>query len=111
MRVKGGEFAAGPYLRWADGKLVANNHKNVSLASVPAGEWCRIEIQATTGAGKYNVRLTRANGTSAEINDIPCLASWNEASYLLFSGIGEAQAAFYIDNVNLLPTSLPAGGK
>jgi hypothetical protein len=107
MRVNGGEFAAGPYVRWQKGTLVANNTESRKLADLPAGEWCRIAITATTGAGNYRIILTRQDGTVKDFPDIPCKASWNEASYLLFSGLGTTDTAFYVDNLTLAPRDSP----
>ncbi|MCB1076227.1 MAG: right-handed parallel beta-helix repeat-containing protein [Verrucomicrobiae bacterium] len=107
MRVNGGEFAAGPYVRWQNGKLVATNAGSVKLADLPPGEWCRIAIRATTGAGHYGVTLTRADGTVTEFKEIPCKPEWNEASYLLFSAVGTSEAAFFIDNLRLTPMLAP----
>jgi hypothetical protein len=101
MRNKGGEFAAGPYLRWQKGTLVANNTTSQKLADVKPGEWLRIEISATTGAAKYNVTLTRPDGTKTKIDAIPCKPTWDSAHYLLFSALGTTKTAFFIDNVKL----------
>ncbi|RFC46502.1 MAG: Right handed beta helix region/Right handed beta helix region [Verrucomicrobia bacterium] len=103
MRDKGGEFAAGPFVRWINGNLVANNTNSVALASVKPGEWVRIAIVATTGAGEYAVTVTREDGTTKEFPSIPCKASWKVANYLLFSGQGTEKAAFFIDNLTLAP--------
>jgi hypothetical protein len=103
MRTKGGEFAAGPYLRWENGKLVANHSASLPLADLAAGEWLRIEIAATTGAGRYAVTVTRADGGKVEFKDLPCKPTWHEASELLFSGIGTKDSAFFIDNLSLVP--------
>jgi len=97
----GGEFAAGPYLRWQNGTLVANNTNSQNLVEVKPGEWLRIEITATTSSGKYDVTLTNENGARTEFKALPCKATWTNASYLLFSGLGTTNAAFFIDNVKL----------
>ncbi|MCP5558401.1 MAG: right-handed parallel beta-helix repeat-containing protein [Verrucomicrobiaceae bacterium] len=101
MRVKGGEFAAGPYVRYQKGKLVANNSKTIPLADIKPGEWCRVAITATTGAGKYDLVLTREDGSKKEFKDLPCKPEWNAASYLLFSSLANKKAAYFIDNVKL----------
>ena len=101
MRNKGGEFAAGPYLRWQKGTLVANNTTSQKLADLKPGEWLRIEISATTGAAKYDVTLTRPDGTKTKIDAIPCKPTWDSAHYLLFSALGTTKTAFFIDNVKL----------
>ena len=101
MRNKGGEFAAGPYLRWQKGTLVANNNASQKLAGLKPGEWLRIDLTATTGAAKYDVTLTRQDGTKTEIKAIPCKPTWDTATYLLFSALGTTKTAFFIDNVKL----------
>ncbi len=101
MRAKNGEFAAGPYVRWQKGKLVANNGKSVALAEVAVGEWVRVGVTATTKAGKWSVVLTRQDGTQAEFKDLPCKATWDSAHYLLFSGLGTTKTAYFIDNLRL----------
>jgi hypothetical protein len=105
MRVKGGEFAAGPYIRYQGGKLVANNAASVPLGDVKPGEWCRVSITATTGSGNYDLVLTRQDGSKKEFNDIPCKPSWTAASYLLFSALADKQTAFFIDNLKLEQTA------
>ena len=102
MRVKGGDFAAGPYVRCVKGKLQANNEKSLPLGEVKPGEWIRLAITATTGAGKYDVTLTRQDGTKQDFKDVPCKPTWNAASYLLFSSLANAKTAYFIDNVSLL---------
>ena len=101
----GGEFAAGPYLRWQKGVLVANNSASRKLAELPPGEWLRVEITATTGAGSYDVTVTRADGTRSEFQDLPCKPSWARAGYVLFSALGTTQTAFYLDNLQLDPVA------
>lgn len=102
MRIKGGEFAAGPYIRWSKGQLVAGTDGKIKLGAIPAGEWFRVTVNATTSAGKYSVTVTRQDGTSKEFKDIPCKPSWNAASYLLFSATSNTKAAFYLDNLSLV---------
>jgi len=109
MRVKGGEFAAGPYVRCVKGRLEANNSASVKLGEVAPGEWIRLGITATTGSGSYGVTLTRRDGTTKEFKSIPCKPSWNAASYLLFSSLANAKTAYFIDNVSLVQASAPGG--
>lgn len=101
IRNKAGAFAAGPYLRWQKGTLVANNTASQKIAEIPSGEWLRIEIMAKTGAGQYDVAITRADGSKSESKGIPCKPNWDNAHYLLFSGLGTTKTAFFIDNVML----------
>jgi hypothetical protein len=68
----GGEFAAGPYLRWQKGTLVANNPSSVKLADLKPGTWVRVQITATTGVAKYNLTLTQQDGTVTQFPDLPC---------------------------------------
>lgn len=102
MRVKGGEFAAGPYVRWQNGKLIANNSASLPLAEIPAGEWIRLTIRATTGSGSYYVTVQKEDGTVSEFPKVSCKESWNAANYFLFSGLGTTKTAFFIDNVRLV---------
>ena len=101
MRVKGGAFAAGPYVRCAKGQLVANNSKSIPLGEVKPSEWVRIALTATTGASKYDITITREDGTTKEFKDIPCLPTWNAANYMLFASLGTTKTAYFIDNVSL----------
>lgn len=101
MRNKEGQFAAGPYIRWQKGKLVANNGKTIPLADIPPNEWFRVEITATTGSGTYALTLTRQDGTKTEHKSLPCQPTWTSAHYLLFSALGTTKTAFFVDNVKL----------
>ena len=101
MRVKGGKFADGPYVRCVKGKLVANNTASIPLADLKPGEWCRISVTAKTGSGKYSVSLTREDGAKSDFKDIPCQPTWNAASYLLFTCLADLKTAYFIDNVSL----------
>jgi len=102
MRGRNGKFAAGPYVRWQNGKLVANNAASLALADVEAGEWCRVVLTAQTGAGKYDLQVTLQNGDTKSFKDVPCKPEWVSGSYLLFSAIGDREAAFFIDNLSLI---------
>ncbi len=97
----GGEFAAGPLVAWKNGKLFAGNGSGRPLADIPAGEWFRIELTATTGSGKWSVKLTRQDGTTTDHPDLPSKPTWDNAGYLLFSSTGNSEASFYIDNFAL----------
>lgn len=101
MRAKGGNFADGPYVRWQKGKLVANNTNSIALADIPAGEWFRISLNATTRSGKWAVELTRQDGTKQSFPDLVCLPSWDNGGYLLWSALGTTKTAFFIDNLSL----------
>ena len=101
MRADSGEFAAGPYVRWQKGQLVANNAKSLPLGEVKPGEWIRISITAPPGTGKYDVTVTRADGSSKDFKGIPCKPEWDSASYLLFSALGTTKTAYFIDNLKL----------
>ena len=95
-------FGAGPYLAWREGKFTAGVSGSTVLGDLPAGEWIRIEILAKTGSGKWSVNLTRADGKKQHIANIPCKTEWADAGYLLWSGIGNKKAAFYLDNLSLI---------
>lgn len=97
----GGEFAAGPILHWIDGKVFAGNRDRKELVSIPAGEWFRVSIEATPGTGRWGVTITRQNGTSKQFAGLSCKPEWNRCHYLLWSGTGKTNAAFFIDNLRL----------
>jgi len=101
MRAKGGEFADGPYVRWQKGRLVANNSPSVALADIPAGEWFRVQLTATTESGKWAVELTRQDGAKQRFPDLLCQPSWDNGGYLLWSALGTTKTAFFIDNLSL----------
>lgn len=96
------EFGAGPYVRWQEGKLTAGVSGSIPLADVAAGEWIRLEILATTGRGTWTIHLFRADGTEETFTEIPCKPEWTDAGYLLWSGIGQEKAAFFLDNLSLI---------
>ena len=97
----GGEFGAGPYLSWKKGKLSATTGGSVALGELPAGEWARISITAVPGAGKWDVVITRQDGTSREFKDIACKPSWNQCRYVLWSALANESTAFFIDNLRM----------
>ena len=101
MRGKGGNFGDGPYLRWQKDQLAASTDGKVQLTTVPAGEWFRVSITATTGAGKWSLNITRQDGTQQSFPDLVCKPAWNTASYMLFSALGTTKTAFFIDNLKL----------
>ena len=43
----------------------------------------------------------RQDGSSKVCPKIGCKESWDDASYLLFSGLGTTKTAFFIDNLRL----------
>jgi hypothetical protein len=47
----------------------------------------------------------RQDGTSKVFPKIACKESWDDASYLLFSGLGTTKTAFFIDNLQLTTAS------
>ena len=104
VRGKSGEYAAGPMVTWRGGKLFAGIGTTPALAEIPPGEWFRVTITAKTGAGTYDVELVRQDGTRRDFKNLPCKPSWKDAGSLLFSGQGAKKAAFFIDNLRLVPT-------
>jgi hypothetical protein len=103
MRGKNGDFGNGPYLRWQKGQLAAGTDGKAKLATIPAGEWFRVSLTATTGAGKWSLEITRQDGTKQSFPELSCKTSWSSASYLLFSALGTIKTAFFIDNLVLNP--------
>lgn len=107
MRSSDGEFAAGPYVRWAGGRLVANNQNSIDLGPLATGEWVRIQISAIPGSGRYHVRLTREDGREQEFPDLPCKSTWEDAGQLIFSGTANADTAYFLDNLSLTREEIP----
>ena len=101
MRGKPGEYAAGPLISWKKDVLSANVKSPVNLAKVPAGDWCRVTVTATTGQGKYDVDVTLQDGSTKSFKDLPCSKTWSNGGYLLFSATANADVSFYIDNLVL----------
>jgi len=102
----GGENGVGPMVSWKKGILAATLGDKVKLAEIPPGEWFRVTIAATTGAGSFDVKLTRQDGTTKEFKSLPCKTSWYQAGYLLFSSLGTTKTAFFIDNLSLSRTKI-----
>lgn len=98
MRNKAGEFAVGPFVRWQDGRLLAQHDASQPLIDVAAGQWVRIEIEARTASKEYDVSVTQVDGQKREWKKLPCQSSWDGVSMLLFSGAGTKQAAIFVDN-------------
>ena len=97
----GGEYGAGPLVRWIGGQVNAGKDGATKLTTVPAGEWFRVEITATIGGGKFSVALTHQDGKREEFPDLPCKPSWDKAHYLLWSSLGTTKTAFFLDNLRL----------
>ena len=98
---KGGEYALGPLLTWNKGRLAAGKGAAVKLAEFAPGEWIRLLVTATPGAGSFQVTLTRGDGRKEEFPAIPCGAAWNMCHYVLWSGTSDNKAAFFLDNLRL----------
>lgn len=98
---RSGEYGAGPMISWKKGVLCAALGDKTKLADIPAGEWFRVAITATTGTGSFDLTLTRADGTTREFKAIPCKDSWDSAGHLLWSGLGTTRTAFFVDNLRL----------
>ncbi|MBL9179916.1 MAG: right-handed parallel beta-helix repeat-containing protein [Verrucomicrobiaceae bacterium] len=101
IRGKNSDFGNGPYLRWQNGKLSASTDGKTQLITIPAGEWFRVSISATTGGGTWSAEITRRDGRKQSFPDIICKPAWTSASYMLFSALGTTKTAFFIDNVKL----------
>ncbi|WP_395749820.1 right-handed parallel beta-helix repeat-containing protein [Prosthecobacter sp.] len=101
IRGKNSDFGNGPYLRWQKGQLSASTDGKVQLLKIPANEWFRVSLTATTTAGKWSLEITRQDGTTQSFPTLPCKPAWTSASYLLFSALGTTKTAFFIDNLQL----------
>jgi hypothetical protein len=101
FEIRESEFGAGPYVSWKKGKLTAARDKSIALADIPAGEWFRAELTATPGDGKWNLAITRQDGSKQEFEDLPCKPSWEKPKMVLWSAVSNQKTAFFIDNVEL----------
>jgi len=97
----GGEYGAGPLVRWNNGQVSGGKDGAIQLVPVPAGEWFRLELTATIGSGKFTVAIQRLDGTRQEFADLPCKPTWDKAHYLLWSSLGTTKTAFFLDNLRL----------
>ena len=94
-----GEYSAGPRISWQHGSLAAD--KSVKLCDLPPKEWIRVSITATLGTGRWNLSLTRQNGTVQNFEDLPCKMDWNRCFSLVWVATAETSAAFFIDNLEI----------
>ena len=111
MRVKGGEFGAGPYVKYQNGKLTPGLKGGPVPFDVPPNQWVRVSITATTETpatpttearpGNWTVSFTRQDGEQKSYLPFAAKPGWNAASYLLFSSLADKKAAYFIDNVKL----------
>ncbi|MBE2284945.1 MAG: right-handed parallel beta-helix repeat-containing protein [Prosthecobacter sp.] len=101
IRGKNGEFAAGPYVRWQNGKFVPGLDGKAVPFEVAPNQWLHIELNADTQKGTWTVNATRQDGEKKGWLTFAAKPGWNSASYMLFSALGTKKAAFFIDNVKL----------
>ena len=111
MRVKGGEFGAGPYVKYQNGKLTPGLKGGPVPFDVTPNQWVRVSITATTEIpatptieakqGAWTVSFTRQDGEQKSYLPFAAKPGWNAASYLLFSSLADKKAAYFIDNVKL----------
>jgi hypothetical protein len=105
IRGKNGEFAAGPYVRWQNGKIAPGVNGNPVPFELPANQWVHVAITATTSTpekkGTWTVSFTRQDGEKKSYLTFAAKPTWTSASYLLFSALGTTKTAFFIDNVKM----------
>jgi len=111
MRNKAGEFAAGPYVRWQNGKIVPGLQGNAVPFKVAPNQWVHVSITATPETpatpaknGTWTVSFTRQDGEKKGYLTFAAKPGWTDASYLLFGALGTKKTAFFIDNVKLHQT-------
>ncbi len=111
MRNQAGEFAAGPYVRWQNGKIAPCLQSGPVPFEVAPNQWVHVEITAkpevaaTSNSparpGTWTVSFTRQDGEKNGYLTFETKPGWTDASYLLFSGLGTTKTAFFIDNLKL----------
>ena len=114
MRARNGEFAAGPYVRWQNGKLAPGLDGKSVPFDVPPNQWVHVSITATTEIpatqttaakhGTWTVSFTRQDGEKKGYLTFAAKPGWTDAGYLLFSALGTTKTAFFIDNLRLEQT-------
>ncbi|HOD80841.1 MAG: hypothetical protein BWX88_01311 [Planctomycetes bacterium ADurb.Bin126] len=96
----------GPSIRLAAGAK-ADQPGSVSaagkkLADLPAGRWTRIEIETVLGSRTYSLAVTPADGQRQSFADLPCAGGeFRELHWAGFISIHAADAAFYLDNMEI----------
>lgn len=95
------EHGVGPLVWCRNGQFVGGKSGEKKLATIPAGEWCRLQVIASIGSGTFDVVITQQNGTRQEFKDIPCKAGWEPCATLLWSATSGKQTAYFIDNLTL----------
>jgi hypothetical protein len=111
MRNKAGEFGAGPYVRWQNGKIAPGLQSGPVPFEVAPNQWVHVEITATPEVaatattpakpGTWTVSFTRQDGEKKGYLHFAAKPGWTDAGYLLFSALGTTKTAFFIDNVKL----------
>lgn len=95
----------GPSVRFNGGGEVTVSGR--VLTKAPAGEWVRVEIEATLGrdaARTFRLTLTRRGGAPQTFADLPISGkAFREVHWLGYSSTAAADAVFYLDNLRFAP--------
>jgi len=96
------KYKVGPRIAWQNGKLRAGVGDKLEVMALPPGEWVRVETKAKLGAGKWDLVITKQDGSRIEHKDLPAQEGWSEAFAVLWSSLGVTkEAAVYLDNLRL----------
>jgi hypothetical protein len=93
-------FRTGPSLRFRDGVAFARDKKLLEFAP---NSWLAVAMSASLGgsAGRWNLSLTLADGTTREFKELPCDPGWGEVRWVGFSSLATKKVAFYLDDIEM----------
>ncbi len=101
-RTQGERYQAGPSVRFGpSGEVVAGGKM---LATLPLGQWCRVEIVCPLGAaatGKYDLTVSSL-GRAQRFDRLPCGSpGFGRLQWLGFMSMAPGHAVWYLDNLRL----------
>jgi hypothetical protein len=94
-------YRTGPSLWIVGGRLSAAGRR---VASVPTGQWIRLEISAGLGAestATWDLTLTIPGQAPQKVTGLPCQPQWKRLDWLGFVSNADASTVFYLDNLVL----------
>ncbi len=101
-RTQAAHYQAGPSIRFGpNGQVVAGGKL---LATLPAGQWCHVEIVCPLGAaaaGRYDLTVG-VPGRTQRFAGLPCASpSFDRLRWLGFMSMAAEPAVLYLDNLRL----------
>ena len=97
-----GSYYAGPSVGFlADGQVMIGKER---LTTAPAGEWCRVLIRFSVGAGQlkqWEIQVALPDGSTAERKAPYLKQEFAAFTGLIFSADADAEGMVYVDNLSL----------